>query len=47
MKLGMMFSGGGLVDVGAMQAGWQPTWAIEYDPAIADVCRCRTDGGYS
>lgn len=39
MKLGTMFSGGGLVDIGAMQAGVLPVWAIEYDPAIAEVYR--------
>lgn len=39
MKIGTMFSGGGLFDIGAMQAGVKPVWAIEYDPAIAEVYR--------
>ena len=32
-----LFSGGGGVDIGAVQAGYTPVWAIEYDPAIAEV----------
>jgi DNA-cytosine methyltransferase len=39
MKIATLFSGGGLVDIGAMQAGWQPVWAIEYDPSISDSYR--------
>ncbi len=34
-----MFSGGGLVDVGMIQAGHTPTWGVEFEPAIADVYR--------
>lgn len=34
-----MFSGGGLADIGMMQAGWTPLWGVEYDPAIAAVYR--------
>lgn len=34
-----MFSGGGGADVGLMAAGLSPVWAVEYDPAIAQVYR--------
>lgn len=37
--LGTLFSGGGLADIGFLQAGYTPTWAIEYDARIADVYR--------
>lgn len=37
--IGTMFSGGGGVDIGAMAAGLQPLWGIEYDDAIAAVAR--------
>jgi DNA (cytosine-5)-methyltransferase 1 len=36
-----IFSGGGLVDVGAMAAGYAPIWAIEHDPEIAEVYRAN------
>ena len=36
-SIGSIFSGGGLADIGAMQAGLQPIFAIEHDPAIAAV----------
>lgn len=36
-----MFSGGGLCDLGANAAGWQPVWAVEYDPAIAECYRAN------
>lgn len=32
-----LFSGGGLADVGARQAGFEPVGAVEWDPAIADA----------
>jgi DNA (cytosine-5)-methyltransferase 1 len=31
-----LFSGGGGVDIGALQAGYTPLWAVEYDTAIAE-----------
>lgn len=34
-----MFAGGGLFDIGAMRASATPVWAIEYEPAIAEVYR--------
>jgi DNA (cytosine-5)-methyltransferase 1 len=30
-----LFSGGGGADIGALQAGYTPLWAVEYDAAIA------------
>lgn len=39
MNTATMFSGGGLVDTGMMQAGHTPIWAVEFDAAIADVYR--------
>jgi len=36
-----LFSGGGLADIGAVQAGLTPIWAVEYDNAIADVYRAN------
>lgn len=38
---GSLFSGGGLVDLGAVAAGLQPRWAIEIDPAVAGVFRAN------
>lgn len=32
-----LFSGGGLVEVGAKAAGLTPIWAVEHDPAIAEM----------
>lgn len=37
--IGTLFSGFGGVDIGAMAAGLTPLWAVEYDPAIADMYR--------
>lgn len=38
--IGTLFSGFGGVDIGAaMSAGVAPVWAVEYDAAIAAVCR--------
>lgn len=37
--IGTLFSGFGGVDIGAMAAGLSPLWAVEYDPAVADVYR--------
>lgn len=34
-----MFTGGGLFDIGAIQAGYTPIWGIEYDDKIAQVAR--------
>lgn len=34
-----LFTGGGLFDIGAMQAGYQHVWGIEYDDKIASVAR--------
>jgi DNA (cytosine-5)-methyltransferase 1 len=31
-----LFSGGGGADIGALQAGYTPLWAVEYDAAIAE-----------
>jgi DNA (cytosine-5)-methyltransferase 1 len=31
-----LFSGGGGADIGALQAGYAPLWAVEYDAAIAE-----------
>jgi site-specific DNA-cytosine methylase len=36
-----LFSGGGLADVGAKAAGFQPVGAVEWDPAIAGVYRAN------
>jgi site-specific DNA-cytosine methylase len=30
-------SGFGLMDVGAIQAGFQPIWGVEIDPKLAEV----------
>jgi len=35
--IGTLFSGGGGVEIGAMAAGIQPIWGVEYDAAIAAV----------
>jgi DNA (cytosine-5)-methyltransferase 1 len=35
-----LFSGGGGADIGALQAGYTPLWAVEYDAAIA-ACATR------
>jgi DNA (cytosine-5)-methyltransferase 1 len=32
-----LFTGGGLADIGALQAGYELLWGIEWDPAIAAV----------
>lgn len=32
-----LFTGGGLADIGAMQAGYELAWGIELEPAIAEV----------
>ncbi len=32
-----LFTGGGIADIGAIQAGLKPIWGIEIDPAIAEV----------
>lgn len=34
-----LFTGFGLADIGAMQAGLEPIWGVENDPAIADVAK--------
>lgn len=34
-----MFTGGGLFDIGARQAGYEPIWGIEWDDNIASVAR--------
>lgn len=34
-----LFGGFGGVDIGAMAAGLEPAWSIEYDAAVADVAR--------
>jgi len=34
-----MFTGGGLFDIGAIAAGYEPIWGIEYDDKIAAVAR--------
>jgi DNA (cytosine-5)-methyltransferase 1 len=34
-----LFTGGGLADVGALQAGYELLWGVEIDPAIAAVAR--------
>jgi DNA (cytosine-5)-methyltransferase 1 len=34
-----MFTGGGLFDIGATQAGYKPIWGMEYDDKIAQVAR--------
>ncbi|MCO5189369.1 MAG: DNA cytosine methyltransferase [Anaerolineae bacterium] len=39
MRLGTLFSGFGCVDIGAIQAGITPLWAVEYDAPIAAVYR--------
>jgi DNA (cytosine-5)-methyltransferase 1 len=31
-----LFSGGGGADIGALQAGYTPLWAVEYDATIAE-----------
>lgn len=36
-----LFSGGGLADLGLAAAGFTPTGAVEYDPAIAEVYRAN------
>jgi DNA (cytosine-5)-methyltransferase 1 len=36
---GTLFAGGGLADIGLNMAGFEPRWAIELDPAIAEVHR--------
>jgi site-specific DNA-cytosine methylase len=36
---GSLFTGGGLADMGAIAAGYQPIWGVEYIPKIADVAR--------
>lgn len=45
MKLGSIFSGGGGYDIGAKQAGFTPTWAIEYIPYIA-ACYAKNLGDH-
>lgn len=39
-----LFGGGGLADIGAMQAGCTPIWTVEYDAAIAEW-HCRNVPG--
>jgi site-specific DNA-cytosine methylase len=34
-----LFTGGGLFDIGAMEAGYKPIWGIEWDDKIAAVAR--------
>jgi len=34
-----LFTGFGLADIGAMQAGLEPVWGVEIDPAIAEVAK--------
>ena len=34
-----LFTGFGLADIGAMQAGLEPIWGVEIDPAIAEVAQ--------
>jgi site-specific DNA-cytosine methylase len=34
-----LFSGGGGTDIGALQAGYTPLWAVECDAAIAEGTR--------
>lgn len=46
MKIGTLFSGFGGVDIGAMAAGLQSLWGIEYDPAIAAVARQNISNHY-
>lgn len=36
-----LFTGGGLADIGAMQAGYELLWGVEYDPAIAAVANAN------
>lgn len=36
-----LFTGGGLADVGAMAAGYELLWGVEYDPAIAAVANAN------
>lgn len=38
-----LFSGGGLADIGAMQAGLLPSFGVEYEPKIADYYRRNVD----
>ncbi|MCD8487143.1 MAG: DNA cytosine methyltransferase [Desertifilum sp.] len=37
MKFASLFTGFGLADIGAMDAGCKPIWGIEYDPQIHEV----------
>lgn len=41
MKFGTWFSGFGGYDIGAVEAGAEPVFAVEYDPAIAGVYRAN------
>jgi len=34
-----LFTGFGLADIGAMQAGLEPIWGVEIDPAIAEIAQ--------
>jgi DNA (cytosine-5)-methyltransferase 1 len=36
-----LFTGGGLADIGAMQAGYELLWGVELDPAIAAVANAN------
>lgn len=43
-KYGSIFTGGGLADIGALMAGYEIAWGVEYDAKIAAVANANLGG---